>query len=186
MSVQKERNGQFIGELGRRLRDEIKSKTNGRLRVHFDHAGSESEKTIVHLGKKSSRANALSFVDIAVVEAGSNVIGNEESKRVILLCEVEEEGARPKKIIGDLCSILFADGVQISGHHYHLDNTRLIIGIRRNEKGKSEDKAEEVITKIQNRVSAGSISGIVGVYATSHRELMDAVYGEILKSLGVD
>jgi hypothetical protein len=185
MSLQKERNGQFTGELGRILRDEIASKTGGRLRVHFDHAGVGSEKTIVHLGKKSSRANALSFVDIAVVESGGDIIGNEDSKRVVLLCEVEEEGARPKKIIGDLCSVLFADGVQISGHHYHLNNTRLIIGIRRNEKGKSEDKAEEVITKIQNRVSTGSISDIVGVYATSHRELMDALHGEILKSLGV-
>lgn len=181
MSVQKERNGQFTGDLGRQLKKKVESKTDRRLTVYFDHAGSGSEKIVAHLGERSSRANALSYVDIAVVEDDSHIIAGKESRKVVLLCEIEEEGARPKKIIGDLCSLLFADGVQISGSHYHLDKTHIIIGIRHNERGKSEDKTRGIIARIQKMNNTESISNIIGVYQSTHQELMDAIERKILE-----
>jgi len=183
ISRQKERKGQYTGELGKRLRMEIEARTGGRLRVHFDHAGSESEKTVAHLGERSSRSNALSYIDIAVVEEGSDGAACKGLPRVLLLCEIEEEGARPKKIIGNICNILLADGVQISRRHYALEKTWLVIGVRTKKRGKSEDKTKEIIARVQGRMKAGLISRIIGVYADTHPDLMDAVEKEILEAV---
>lgn len=180
MSRQKERDGQYTGDLGKRLKKEIEARTNGRMTVHYDHAGKGSEKIVAHLGEKSSRANALSYVDIAVVEVGGDKAVKGELPRVRLLCEIEEEGARPKKIIGNICNILLADGVQISKRQYALGDTWLVIGIRTKKRGKSEDKSREIIERIQRKMKAGLISTIVGVYADTYEGLMDSVEKVIL------
>jgi len=185
MNASKERNGQFTGNLGKELRDEIESRTNGRLRVHFDHGGSDSERIIAHLGESSSRANALSYIDIAVVESNGRVVSGRESKRVVLLCEIEEEGARPKKIIGNLCNILFADGVQIHGSHYHLDKTYLLVGVRCSERSKSKDKTQEITARIKNVANRELIADIYSVSASAHPELMDAVRKKICEVTAV-
>jgi hypothetical protein len=185
MSAKKERHGQFTQNLGRHLRDAIESRTNGGLRVHFDHGGSESEKIVAHMGEKSSRANALSYIDIAVVEEACNVVLGVESQRVVLLCEVEEEGARPKKIIGNLCNILFANGVQISGSHYHLDKTYVLLGVRCSERSKAEEKTEEIIERVKKIANRELIVDIKGVYGCSCPELMEIVKQEILEVSGV-
>jgi len=168
MSANKERHGQFTADLGRQLRDEIESRTSGRLRAHFDHGGSDSDRIVTHLGEKSSRANALSYIDVAVVEGDDRVLSDRDSRRVVLLGEIEEEGARPKKIIGNLCNILFADGVQISGSHYYLDKTHLLIGVRCSERNKSREKTQEIVARIKKIADRGLIADIEGVYAGAY------------------
>ncbi len=127
----------------------------------------------------------MSYVDIAVVEGDSRVVSGRKSKRVILLCEVEEEGARPKKIIGNLCNILFADGVQIGGSHYHLDKTHLLIGLRYVEGGKAPEKTEAIIARIKKTSNRKLIADIRGVYGCGYPELMVAVRQKILEVCGI-
>ena len=185
MIAYKERKGQFTGNLGKELRNVIESRTNGRLQVHFDHERSDSERIIAHLGESSSRTNALSYIDIAVVESNSRVVSGRESKRIVLLCEIEEEGARPKKIIGNLCNILIADGVQIHGSHYHLDKTYLLVGVRCSERSKSKDKTQEIAARIKKIANRELIADIYTLFAVAHPELMEAVRTKVYEVTGV-
>ena len=173
----------YTGALGEELSKYVESRTNGRLLVYFDHGPSRSKKIVAHLGDKPSRANNLSYVDIAVVERIGDPVGR--PPRVVLLCEIEEEGARPKKIVGDLCNLIFAEGLSVGTSIYHLRGTSLLLGIRTAEDSMSEKKANDLIRRIRQWIDHVTIADIKCVNGSTYPVLMDAVRKEVLRTSGI-
>jgi len=90
-----------------------------------------------------STASTLANIDLAVVN---------KSKEVKVLCEIEERGASPKKIIGDIVNIFLAEKIMIRGAPHDLDNLYFILGIKVKESGKSAEKADNLEGLIQDKI----------------------------------
>jgi hypothetical protein len=90
---------------------------------------------------KCSNASKLSYVDIAVING---------SDRAILVCEIEEGGAEPKKIIGDIINIVLSDQIRIQGRDYYYDdNIVFILGTNVNPIGAGEEKTQNICQKLR-------------------------------------
>lgn len=106
--------GKYTAKLGRRLRERIRLTGRRDIKVFFDHGKPGESPRIVPYFGEYCRATTQAFVDIAIV--------NENTKSVIVLCEVEEEGVNPKKVIGDCCNIFISDSVMIGGTPYDISS----------------------------------------------------------------
>ena len=87
-----------------------------------------------------NEATTLSHTDIVII--------NKEKKLVELVVEIEESGAVPKKIIGDIGNIMLSDQIRINGEDYHYGNVIFIFGAIINAQGKSKEKIERICKKL--------------------------------------
>lgn len=116
-----------------------------------------------------SNASTLSNIDL--------VLADEDEAR--LLCEIEEKGASPKKIIGDIVNIYLADGIMIQGKRRSLNNSRFILGIKVEKNGKSAEKARALERCIQIKIP--ELLGKLEVVTSENvDELIENVKGKIL------
>jgi hypothetical protein len=132
--------GVITNKLGELLDKEL---SGSGLTVYHDH-GPESEKVgeiSAYFGKELHRDNKLAEVDIAILD---------QQKKVILLIEVEENDDRPKTVIGDVMSTLFADGIAFKSKQrdMHDDGATLIVRARNSKVGHKERMGE-----INNRIA---------------------------------
>lgn len=112
-------NGAHTGELGKRLYKNYKSTAHD---VYYDHSnGNEPNicRPTPFFGEYSN-ASTLSRVDIAVV--------NKNAGTVELIAEIEESGAPPKKVIGDVVNIMLSEQVRINGKDYGYGDITFILG----------------------------------------------------------
>jgi len=92
-------NGYYTGKIGYKLYNKYTDTTHG---IYYAHPGNnkENEPNLIHptpFFDDCSKSTTLSFVDIAVV--------NKNTQLVELISEIEESGAEPKKVIGDIVNI---------------------------------------------------------------------------------
>jgi len=137
----KERSGQYTGELGKELHKTLQvDRPELGLNVFFAHKDTEDKEiegvpmAVPHLGKVPGHASSLSFVDIAIAKG----------REMLILCEAEEEGADPKKIIGDICNILLSDHIGVRGRgSFNFSKGHIILGLTTySEKSLKPVKAE--------------------------------------------
>jgi hypothetical protein len=69
-------------------------------------------------------------------------------KRAVVVCEIEEGRAEPKRIIGDICNVLLARKLRAVGFDYSLLDCVVILGIRIKAQGMSEAKARRLVRAI--------------------------------------
>jgi hypothetical protein len=179
METEPKKHGEYTGKLSDRLSDEPIFKANDFL-LATDH-GLKSESTAVpYLGRTYSSATTLSHVDIAVIDL-------KPPQRAFLVCEIEEEGADPKRIIGDIFSIYMANYLSVRqqkcGKKYSLNNAAIILGIRSSENSPSGLKAKSIVRKLSRMLSeevrAGKI--VYLVFGQEYDELIDKTEAKILK-----
>jgi hypothetical protein len=172
----KSRAGQYTGEIGEELFQELQiSRPELGLEVFYDHGKMRRPKAVPHLGGKPGRASSLSHVDIAIAK------GSE----MIILCEIEEEAADPKKIIGDICNILLADSISVrGGRSFHFSKGFMILGLKtRSERSRKTIKAEALKNAIiarfpdKNDIDIIIISDTDAVRMTSkiRKRIMDII-----------
>ncbi len=137
--------GQYTEKLGKNLAQELNSKS--KYYVYQAHGKKTGENNVYRstpfFGDEYSTSSTLSFVDIVIVERD----------KVKLLCEIEESGAAPKKIIGDIVNILVSNKVHIHGKEYGYDRPQLILGLKVNEKGKSCQKANSIPQELKKLIN---------------------------------
>ncbi|RLI81076.1 hypothetical protein DRP07_08060, partial [Archaeoglobales archaeon] len=97
--------GRYTRILGERLKERLEKEGYD---VFYDHG--DQKHRIVAYFKDYSRKYFLSFVDIAIVKG----------EEVKVLCEIEETSSNPKKILGDLVSILLAEKLRYAGLEYYV------------------------------------------------------------------
>ena len=135
-------NGKYTGELGFRLYNKYK---NTHYQVFYDP----------HRNKKISSPNSceptpyfnnyssettLANVDVAILDQRTNVVE--------ILIEIEESKAEPKKIIGDIGSIILSDQIRIKGNDYNYGNLLMILGLKAIEKGHKIKKTNNICEKL--------------------------------------
>jgi hypothetical protein len=141
--------GQFTRELGDDIENRLGLISGHDVKVFYDHGRKGMPKIVPYFGRYST-ASTLSNVDCAIVRG----------ERVLALCEVEEETATPKKIIGDICNLLLADCVRIGGDDFCHDKSHLFLGVRTREGGKGEEKARRLKKLILDSVRKSAIREI--------------------------
>ena len=169
--------GEYTKELGKRLTQKLKSKS--KYSVYYAHGDSIRENNVCHstpfFGNYST-ASTLSFVDIVVVDS--------ENKKVRIFCEIEESGAPPKKIIGDIVNIIVSEKLRIKGINYEYDRPQLILGIKVKEGGKSEQKAHALIQRLESTIKEPSwnlLDKIRLICDSDIDKLLDKVESEALR-----
>lgn len=133
--------GEWTSALGKNLKEDVNKSSNPELEVYCGHwKKGESSKIVPYFGKYGTDTT-LSNADLAIV--------SKTGKKLLVLCEIEEEGAKPKLIIGDVANIFLADNVRINGDDYRPNNALFILGVRV-EKNVKNQNAESKVASIGN------------------------------------
>jgi hypothetical protein len=179
METGPKKHGEYTGRLGDRL-SAMPSFEDSDLLLVADH-GQKSERIAVpYLGRTHSSATTLSHLDIAVVDL-------RRPQRAILVCEIEEEKADPKKIIGDLFNIYMADYLSVRrqkrAEKFSLDNAIIILGIRSFEDSPQAKKAHNIVRKLSRMLSEEVKAGkkIHLVFGQEYDELTNRIERKILR-----
>jgi hypothetical protein len=136
--------GHNTAKMGETLEKWLDGQNHPNLKVYYDHGQKRLSKVVPFFGDYS-RATTLAFVDCAVVDTARG--------RALVLCEIEEKGAAPKKVIGDVCNLLLAESLCIGGEKYSFDDALIVIGIRVQDGGQSEAKAKAICRRIKRMVT---------------------------------
>ena len=171
--------GKYTKRLGKTLIRILEG--SPRIKVFYDHGGKDDPNTCkpTPYFREYSRASTLANIDIAIV--------NENDSKVNVLCEIEEEGGTPKKIIGDVCGVFLAEGIMIKNADYSFDKLHFIFGIKVKEKGKSAEKAKELENRIPKMVRPELLDKIKiqFVYNIDYEKLISSLKGEICKIVDI-
>ncbi len=141
--------------------------------VFYDHG--ELEGRIVAYYGRLSRITQLSFVDIAVV--------SKIRREVAILCEVEERIPTPKKILGDLVSLLLAEKIRYKNLDYAVRAPYLIFGFKVKERGRKADQALNLIKRFESvlNVSLNRVKIVTCEDLDTLRETLKKEFLQILK-----
>jgi|GEM_PF-6352403 len=92
------------------------------IEVFYDHGG-KSDPAVCEptplMGREYGRDAKLAAVDIAVLRKGN----------VSVVVEVEESKAEPKRVLGDIFSVVLSSGMQIQGKRYGVKGVTVVIAI---------------------------------------------------------
>ena len=143
--------GDYTGKLGKEL-TKILEESKGGYKVYYDHGDTRDHNVcvIIPYFGEFSRSTSLANTDIAIIDTGTD--------KLVLLCEIEETGAPPKKIIGDMLSVFLADSIRIRTKDkgkveiYSCDKLHLILGIRVSDRGNATQKLKDLVERITEAV----------------------------------
>jgi hypothetical protein len=175
--------GEWTSTLGKNLKEDVEKSSNPELEVYCGHwKNGESCKIIPYFGEYGTDTT-LSNADLAIV--------SKTGKKLLVLCEIEEEGAKPKLVIGDVANIFLADKVRINKKDYTLKNTVFILGVRVGEKGKNnnaESKVASIVNNIQKIVKKKSLRGIKVLTITkpTYEDLIGELEKEICRIINIE
>ena len=90
-------------------------KNHADLQLFHDHAGEGAQRVTCFFGCEPHNWNTLSWVDL--------LIADKESGQALLIIEVEETGADPKKMLGDVFTVALGEHISVweSGDKQKLD-----------------------------------------------------------------
>jgi len=171
------------------LREDVQASGNNDLEVFFDHGREGESPNIVPYFEEYGTDTTLSHLDIAVVS---------KSERSILVCsELEEEGANPKLVIGDIANLFIAKQVRIGGDDYTLDRAKFLLGVRvaesqkigegRNKNDNSRRKVSHLGCLVPAIIKDASLKGITvkTVSESDYRIMVDKMERIICEWIGV-
>ena len=172
--------GLYTGEIGYKL---YKKYVNGFHMIYYDHGkNKKNEPNYCHptpFFDDCSRTSTLSYVDVAVVNRKTNLIE--------LIAEIEESGAEPKKIIGDIVNIILSEQIRIKGKDYEYGDIVFILGIKANPMGGAEEKTKMVcqkLTQINEKIGDKKIE-LIAVFDNDLKTLIKKVEREIDRKLAI-
>lgn len=126
---------------------------------------------------KYSRATTLSFVDIIIINRNNNLIE--------LIAEIEENAAEPKKVIGDIMSIILSEQVRIREKDYKYGDMVFILGVKSNPKGSTKEKTKMLCQKLAevNEKIGNKRMDLIPLFDDDLKELIIHVESEIDRKL---
>ena len=166
--MQKEK-GKYTTILAKRLMQKLESQP--RYAVYYDPHSRSRENNACHptpfFGNLRS-SSTLSYVDIVIVDL--------KNKKVRILCEIEESGASPKEVIGDIVNIILSEKLRIRDsnipYDYEYDKTRLILGINVN---KNEKNIEKKVENVKKKVEKGLIPRLRNIIKEPYWNLLEDI-----------
>lgn len=172
--------GKYTGMMGKRLYEKYRETVH---QVFYDHGKDPREephycKPTPFFGAYSS-ASTMSCVDVAVL--------NQDSSSIELIAEIEESGHEPKKIIGDIVSLLLSEKIRIGNKDYGLGKTPLVLRVLTGEKGKAREKIERIRDRLSKlcEKDASDCVNVVLVFEAELARLVDSVQANIENRLSL-
>lgn len=135
------KHGLYTARIGERLHLEFEGQHEG-IELVYDHGREGSYRAVPFLGRKPSNASSLSHADTFVLDK------RKKTKKAVVVCEIEEGRAEPKRIIGDICNVLLARKLRAVGPDYSLLDCVVILRIKTEAQGMSEAKARRLVKAI--------------------------------------
>jgi hypothetical protein len=179
--------GVLTGEFGEWLSTLTKDSTS--YSVYYDHGDKDAHRNVVatkgFVGEFVRNFNRLADIDILIVN---------KDNRIEMIIEIEERASNPKKILGDVFSILLCDrfAVRQDGKqmYYGVHNgTKLIIAGVVPDKGNRLRKINEVISprikKFNSPFNGIKPENVDLIFSGNIRETIDALKKTVRKSIGV-
>jgi hypothetical protein len=153
-------------KIAEQLEKRIKARTSADekwlagIEIRYDHGDAAQSPSVcqptAYMGRRYGSDATLSGVDIVLIKDG----------KVVLAVEVEEKQTRPKIILGDIFSLILAEGIHITkeGHptekqSYPIDDAVIIIAVVTPEKGKKAEKYKRLERCVGESVNALSRAG---------------------------
>jgi len=136
-------NGYYTGKLGLKLSEKYK---DTKYSVYYSHPNERDESNACRpqtFMNKCSNATSLSWLDIVFL--------NQERNQVELIIEIEEEGSEPKKVIGDIGSVILSDQIRITEakeKDYDFGNLTFIMGVKVNPDGSRVEKIKLICERM--------------------------------------
>ena len=101
----------------------------------------------------------------------------------LVLCEIEEEGAKPKLVIGDIANIFLAKNVRIKKKDYTLADSKFILGVRvgkgvrKTKKQYAESKVASIGELVSTIIDKDAMNGIkvITVPKPTYEELVKEI-----------
>ena len=113
--------------------------------------------------------STLSHVDIVIIDS--------KNKKVRILCEIEESGASPKEVIGDIVNIILSEKLRIRDsnipYDYEYDKPLLILGIHPNTKKKVE---EGLVPRLRNIIEEPYWNLLGGITVLCEEDINKLIY----------
>lgn len=175
--------GEWTSILGKNLTEDVEKTSNPDLGVYYDHGKKGESCNIVPYFGNYGTDTTLSNVDLAIVSKTGN--------KLLVLCEIEEEGAKPKLVIGDVTNIFLADNVRIKGKDYKPKNAVFILGVRVEKKGKNQNAGSKIasivnlVPKIVKKKNQRGIK-VMTITKSTYEELISELEKEICRIIGVE
>lgn len=128
---------------------------------------------------KYSRETTLSFVDLIVVNKNNNLIE--------LIAEIEENASEPKKLIGDIMSVILSEQVRIKDKDYKYGYLTFILGRKTNPKGDAKEKTGKICRKLAevNEKTGNKKMEIMPLFDNDLKKLITQVESEIDRKLAI-
>jgi hypothetical protein len=143
--------------LGKELTDSIPEG----YEVFYDHGDLNGR--IIAYYDEYSRATQLSFVDIAVID--------KKQREAIILCEVEERIPAPKKILGDIITLILAEKIRYKNLDYVIYSPYLVFGFKVKEKGKKVSQVFNLINRLEDALNT-SLKSRVRIITSEELDLL--------------
>lgn len=167
--------GKFTGELGYELYEKYDDTKYDVYYAHLKEGITKHEQPnfqkrgLVPFFGEYSNATSLGFVDIVCL--------NTETNNVEIGVEIEERKSPPKKIIGDIMSVMLSEQIRIDGDDYSYGNLVFIMGTKVNPKGSGSKKTKLLCEKLSNLndVLGKRKMEIIPVVAGDREELIEKV-----------
>lgn len=117
-----------------------------RLRIYSDHIGKRRQRLWSFFGDEPHRQNLLSSVDILIADS--------ERGEALLVLEIEETGASPKKLLGDVFAVALGEHIAAGGLAYKVTrDTELWVCFPAKAKGSQRGRAEALKDRIRERLA---------------------------------
>jgi len=123
-------------EIAKKLTEQFKKdpKRYKDVEVYYDHGSSKNDNVCaptVNIGRRYGNDATLGATDIVVVS----------DSKVLIAVEIEESGVSPKRIIGDIFSLVLGDRIKIKKKQYSLkEDLVVLVVVLVKDTGKSSQK----------------------------------------------
>ena len=143
--------------------------------VFHDHAGSERRRVWAQMGRSPSRSTVLSGVDVLLADV--------ETKRALLVLEIEETGCPPKTLLGDILGVALADYASVEGGNQRYaitPETELWVCYVANPRGHQRAPNEHILERLTNAWGESQpLATIRLVVADSRDALVESTVAEL-------
>ena len=141
------------------------------LQVYYDHIGEGRQRLWSFYGDKPHRWNLLSAVDILVGDS------RKPKPKAALIIEIEEAGATPKKLLGDIFATALGDAIPTrDGERYAITpDTGLWVCFPANPEGHQRERDERLAKRIGSLAYGAHLPHVEFVVAERREELVQSV-----------
>lgn len=137
--------------------------------MYYDHIGEGRQRLWSFFGDKPHRWNLLSAVDI--------LVGDSQKQEAALIIEIEETGATPKKLLGDIFATALGDAIPTKdGQRYAITpNTGLWVCFPANPEGHQRERDERLARRISSLAYAAHLPHVEFVVTERREDLVKSV-----------